>query len=96
MTFKIKRNCLFGKISSIDPLFLGLNTNEQLLTLLCPVQPKIAKLFNKYISIIFAGRTRLDNGEPLDRGNIANQNNIESESDDSLINLINLISKTLQ
>ena len=82
-TFNIKRNCLFGKISSIDPLFLGLNTNEQLLTLLCPVQPKIAKLFNKYISIIFAGRTRLDNGEPLDRGNIANQNNIESESDDS-------------
>ena len=82
-TFNVKRNCLFVKISAIDPLFPGLSTNEKLLTLLCPVQSEIAKLFNKYIGIVFAGRTRLDNGDPLDRGNIANQNNIVSESDDS-------------
>ena len=81
-TFSVKRNCLFGKISAIDPLFSNLSTNDKLLTLLCLVDPKIAKLFNKYIGIVFAARTRLDNGDPLDRGNIANQN-VNSESEDS-------------
>ena len=40
------------------------------------------ELVNKYIGIVFSARTRLDNGEPLDRGNVANQN-INDESDDS-------------
>ena len=61
---------------------IGLNTKEKLLSLLCPVNAKIAKLYNKYIGIVFAARTRLDNGEPLDRGNIANQN-VNSELDES-------------
>ena len=81
-TFEIKRNCLYGKLSAIYPQFLGLDTKEKLLKLLCPVNPKMAKLFNKYIGILFSARTRLDMGEPLDRGNIANQN-INIDSDDS-------------
>ena len=81
-TFSVKRNCLFGKISAINPLFLELSTNDKIITLLCPVDHKIAKLFNKYIGIVFAARTRLDNGEPLNRGNISNQN-VNSESEDS-------------
>ena len=82
--FSTKTNCLFGKISAFNPEFLILNNQDKILSLLCPVNPKIAKLFNKYIGIIFNARTRIDNGEPMDRGLFSNTDSfLSSESDDS-------------
>ena len=80
-TFQIKRNCLFGKLSSINPKFLGLTENQQLLTLLCPPEPKSAKLVNKFINIVFTARKRIDGGEPIDRGNFVYDYSISDDSE---------------
>ena len=80
-TFSVKRNCLYGKISAINPPFLNLSNHDKMLTLFCPADPKIAKLVNKYIGIVFSARTRLDNGEPLDRGNVSKQNINDSDAE---------------
>ena len=64
--FSIKRNCLFGKIGSINPNFENLTDEEKVTSMLCPVDTKVAKLINKYISIMVEARKRLDRGEPID------------------------------
>ena len=55
----------------------------KLATLLCPSEAKCAKLFNKFIGIIFASRSRIDWGEPMDVGSFGNANLtiIEDDSD---------------
>ena len=66
--FTNKRNCLFGKISSIDSHFLSISDQQKFVTLMCPSNVKIAKLTNRFISIAFEARKRIDRGENIDRG----------------------------
>ena len=80
-TFYTKRNCLFGKLSSLNPNFPGLNNKQKLSTLLCPTNSKSGKLINKFISIVFKARSRIDNGNPMDMGGFTNQN--ESDLNES-------------
>ena len=61
--FLNKLNCLKLKMTSILPSFLNMNSEEQLLTLMCPTTPQTAKIINKFIKIIFEARDRIDNGK---------------------------------
>ena len=61
-----KRNCLFGKISAVIKDFQNLPIEQKIISLLCPAKTKPAKVFNKFIGIIFTVRDRIDNGEPID------------------------------
>ena len=65
-TFKLKRNCLFGKISSLKPNFKNLTKNEQFATLLCPTTPQLAKLSNKFIKILFECRKKISEGATIE------------------------------
>ena len=65
VTFNTKRNCLFGKISSIEHNFAKLSEKQKMVTLLCPTNIKIAKLVNKFIYIVVEARKRIDSGEIL-------------------------------
>ena len=71
-TFSQKRACLFGKISSVNPNFFDVPKDQLVSKLLCPVEAKIGKLVNKFISIMSAARNRLDKGENLDVGSFTN------------------------
>ena len=61
-TFKIKRNCFFGKISSLLPNFQEMSLNNKLLAILCPANAGIALCVSKYLGIITETRTKLDQG----------------------------------
>ena len=80
-TFTIKRNCLFGMLSSINHNFLNQNNEQKLCTLMCPSNVKSAKLINKFADIIFSARKRLDNGYPINIGEFTDQ--FIDESDNS-------------
>ena len=58
--FAIKRNCLFGKMSSIIPGFNNLSDELKFVKLLTPTSPRAAKLTNKFIKIIFKKRNKID------------------------------------
>ena len=88
-TFSIKRNCLFGKISAVNHNFANLTAQQQMVTLLCPSNNKVAQLVNKFIKIVLEARKRIDKGENIDRGNFtdfeANDNavsDLDSEEQD--------------
>ena len=53
----------------------------KLLTLLCPTNAQVAKLTNKFASIICSARSKIDDGQPFDRGDYDN-NNFDSDSED--------------
>ena len=61
-TFKIKRNCFFGKISSLLPNFQEMSLNNKLLAILCPSNAGIALCVSKYLGIVTETRTKLDQG----------------------------------
>ena len=61
-TFSIKRNCFFGKISSLLPKFVGMSPDHQLLSILCPIKSEIAVCVSKYLKIITETRIKLDQG----------------------------------
>ena len=61
-TFAIKRNCFFGKITSILPDFKALCPDDKLLTILCPSTSEIAVCVSKYLKIITETRMKLDQG----------------------------------
>ena len=67
-TFLLKRNCLFGKIASIDPSFINLTAQQKVAKMLCPKNVQIAKLVNKFINITNEARNRIDRGEEMDLG----------------------------
>ena len=60
--FLVSRNCLFGKLSSLDPLFLNLTENQKFERLLNPKTCKEIKLVNKFIKIMFDWRDKIDKG----------------------------------
>ena len=86
-TYSIKRRCLFGKISSVDPKFFEASDEQILSKFLCPVDTKIGKLVNKFINIVFSARTRLDKGENIDVGsfNIDPAQSDTEVSDDEVV-----------
>ena len=61
-TFTLKRNCLFGKLSSLIPNFLQLSQDQRLLAILCPATADIALCVSKYLGIISDTRSKLDKG----------------------------------
>ena len=61
-TFSIKRNCFFGKITSLMPKFVGMSPDHQLLSILCPINSEIALCVSKYLKIITETRIKLDQG----------------------------------
>ena len=77
-----KINCLFGKISAVNCDFQNLSIEQKIISLLCPAVTKTAKIFNKFIGIIFKARDRIDKGEPIDVASFTNTN-LDYNSDDS-------------
>ena len=61
-TFSIKRNCFFGKITSLLPDFEKLNTEHKLITILCPSDTEIAICVSKYLKIISETRKKNRSG----------------------------------
>ena len=59
-TFSIKRNCFFGKISSLLPKFVEMSPEHKLLSILCPVNTEIALCVSKCLKIITETRVKLD------------------------------------
>ena len=61
-TFLLKRNCFFGRITSLLPNFEHMSPKHKLLTILCPSNVQIALCVSKYLKIISETRTKLDHG----------------------------------
>ena len=71
-----------GKLKSIGVRLDGLDLHQQLAKILCPTSAKMVKLVNKYISILFNARKRLDEGDTLDQlGFRPPSVSVESDSD---------------
>ena len=66
--FDTKRNCLFGKVSAFDKVFINLTDQQKMALLLCPSNIHIAKLVNKFINIVLEARKCIDRGENMDLG----------------------------
>ena len=64
-SFANKRSCFFNKLNKILPNFMNLHDQSKLACILCPATAIAAKLSNKYISILFSNRKRLDEGIPI-------------------------------
>ena len=64
-TFINKRQCLIGKLSSLNPSIKTYDTFQQVQSMLCPTTTKAAKLVNKYIYIMFKARENIDQGEHI-------------------------------
>ena len=62
ITFSIKRNCFFGKLTSMIPEFGLMSPEHKLLTILCPATSDIAVCVSKYLKIITETRIKLDQG----------------------------------
>ena len=62
VAFSLKRNCFFGKITSILPNFEQLNTDHKLSTILCPPGTEMAVCVSKYLKIITETRKKIDQG----------------------------------
>ena len=60
--FSTKRACLFGKIGSVSPSFMGLSDEHKLKFILCPTSEIVTKLVNKFIRILFNARDNIDEG----------------------------------
>ena len=61
-TFAVQRNCLYGKIKTLLPNFDLLTDEEKFVQLVCPVSAQAAKLFNKFIKMMFESRAKIDEG----------------------------------
>jgi hypothetical protein len=61
-TFANQRRCFFAKYSQILPIFPSLSREEKVRTMLCPASNAASKLINKFISIMFVGRDKIEEG----------------------------------
>ena len=61
--FSIKRNWLFGEISSLNPKFSSLSDEQKFQCLLCPISAQAIKLVNRFIESMFKERKKLDTEE---------------------------------
>ena len=58
-TFSNKRQCLLGKLRSLNENIKKYDNFRQVQSMLCPTSAKAAKLVNKYISIMFKARENI-------------------------------------
>ena len=72
-TFTLKRNCFFGKMSSLLPNFQQMSPDDKLSSILCPANADIALCVSKYLGIISDTRSKLDQGLSLDMLNTYGQ-----------------------
>ena len=61
-TFRLKRQCFFGRLSVIYPDFLSLSDEQKLTAILCPSTAEIAKCVSKYLGIMTKIRKEIDLG----------------------------------
>ena len=64
-SFAVKRQCFLGKLRSIGIIFDELDNDQKLKIILCPVSTRMAKIVNKYFSILVNARKKLDEGATL-------------------------------
>ena len=65
-TFTFKRNCFFGRMSSLIPNFKMLSDRDKLMTILCPATTAVAKTVSKFLGIMSDTRKNIENGLPPD------------------------------
>ena len=89
-TFINKRQCLLGKLSSINPNIpniLNYSPDEQVKIMLCPSSAQATKLVNKYIHILMEARENIDNGDHITNltfpPNIQNYQHLDDNLDES-------------
>jgi hypothetical protein len=61
-TFKLKRQCFFGRLLVLYPNFLSLTDEERLRLILCPPTTEMAKCVSKYLGIMSNIRKEIDMG----------------------------------
>ena len=67
-SFNLKRQCFFGKLSSLGVVFPDLMSEDLILSsLLCPTSAVMAKTVSKFIKILFKSRKLLDEGATIDQ-----------------------------
>lgn len=88
-TFINKRQCLLGKLSSINPNILKYSPDEQVKIMLCPSSAQATKLVNKYIHILMKARENIDNGDHITNltfpPNIQNYQHLDDTLDESFL-----------
>ena len=57
-----ERNCLFARMETVGPGFLGPSKQNKVTKLLCPTNATSAKLINTFISLVMSNRRKLDEG----------------------------------
>ena len=60
--FSNTRNCVFSKLTRINPSFAQLSNSQKFISLMCPANAQQTKLVNRFIKDMFAKRTLIDNG----------------------------------
>jgi hypothetical protein len=61
-TFRLKRQCFFGRVTALYPTFASLSATQQLTTILCPATTELAKCVSKYLGILSNTRKEIDLG----------------------------------
>ena len=69
-TFKLKRQCFFGRLDALYPTFLTLNDEQRLSVVLCPSTLEIAKCVSKYLGIMTKTRKEIELGLNPDNLNL--------------------------
>ena len=66
-TFKLKRQCFFGRLGQLNPQFVSLSDEQKLCVILCPSTTEIALCVSKYLGIMTNTRKEIDLGlDPSD------------------------------
>ena len=63
--FNLKRQCFFARVTTLNPAFLNLTTEQQLKTILCPTTTDLAKCVSKFLGIISDTRNEIELGLPI-------------------------------
>ena len=61
-TFRIKRQCFFGRLASLHASFLSLSDEHKLSFILCPPTSNAAKCVSKFLGIMTNTRKEIDGG----------------------------------
>ena len=56
----MERTAAFKELSSLVPRFADMSESDQFMTLICPTQPKAAKIANRLIKLMFELRDNID------------------------------------
>ena len=65
LSFANQQRCLFAKIGAVLEHFGEMSFINKVITMLCTTNAHVGRLVNKYISIIFRARDKIDDGYHL-------------------------------